>query len=175
MGGGVLVRVGGKHSSDEPRTDWWRFLSDTQAWVEPATLTNLVSLAEAVSAGVGEGTQLTAASLCKGIFLRMESAPSPGLSRSMVRAFVKHIFSGGAFQFPAEIGQIAWYTPFSNKLVKTDLIRAYARGMVRRLGSKFILTVAELPELLKFLFPPEMADAEEALRQALAEGEKLQK
>ena len=42
-------------------------------------------------------------------------------------------------------------------------------GVMRRLGNKFVLTTVELPELLKLLFPPEMAEAEEALRQALAE------
>ena len=60
-------------------------------------------------------------------------------------------------------------TPFSNKLIPEDLIRAYAHGVIRRLRSKFVLSATDLPELLKLLFPAEMAEAVSALRQALTD------
>ena len=174
---GVLTRMGGISSTSYEVLsrvggglveNWRRFLIETHAWVEPMTLTNLVSMTATASIENGAGTELTADSLCKKIFLRMDATPSPRLSRSMVRAFIKIILSGGAFKFPAEIGQTTWRTPFSNKLVQIDLIEAYAHGVVRRLRSRFILSAAQLPDLLKFLFPPEMIGAEDALRGALA-------
>jgi transposase-like protein len=169
MGGGVLVRSGGQHSGGGLDTDWGSFLSETQSWVEPVALSNLVSITVAVSAENGEGAELTSDGLCKKIFLRMDAAPSSGLSRSMVRIFIKTIFFGGAFHFPLGVGQTTWRTPFSNKLIPEDLIRAYAHGVIRRLRSKFVLSATDLPELLKLLFPAEMAEAVSALRQALTD------
>jgi hypothetical protein len=175
---GVLPRTEGSsstayevlgHVGSGPFGDWRRFLMETQTWVEPMALPKLVSMTATVSAENEPGTQLTADSLCKKLFLRIDATPSPGINRSMVRIFIKIIFFGGAFQFPAEIGQTTWRTPFSNKLVQSDLIQAYARCVLRRLRSKFILTAAELPDLLKFFFPPDMTDAEESLRKALAD------
>ena len=169
MGGGVLVRAGGQHSSSGLDTDWGSFLSETQSWVEPVALSSLVSITAAVSAESGEGVELTSDGLCKKIFLRMDAAPASGLSRSMVRIFIKIIFFGGAFHFPSEVGQTTWRTPFSNKLIPKDLIQAYAHGVIKRLKSKFVLSATDLPELLKLLFPAEMAEAESALRLALTE------
>ncbi len=105
---GVLTRMGGISSTSYEVLsrvggglveNWRRFLIETHAWVEPMTLTNLVSMTATASIENGAGTELTADSLCKKIFLRMDATPSPRLSRSMVRAFIKIILSGGAFNW----------------------------------------------------------------------------
>ena len=149
--------------------DWCRFLNETKSWIEPVALPKLVSVTAAIFTEQPEGVELSSDSLCKKIFLKIDATPSLGLSRSAVRLFNKVIFFGGVFRFPAEIGQPTFRTPFSNKPVSKDLVQAYARGVTKRLRSKFDLTAKDLPELLKLLFTPEMAEAEEALRQALTE------
>jgi phage FluMu protein Com len=177
---GVLTRVGGKPSStvltpagDGPASDWWRFLNSTDAWVEPATLINFVLMATEAAAGKKDGEELTPDGLVKKILLRID-AERLELSKSMVRPFAKMAFLGGAFLFSPDV-RVTWKTPITNALDQQMLVQAYARGVVRRLRAKFILTAAELPELQKLLFQPEMAGVEEALRQALAKAEKNSK
>ena len=171
IGGGVLVRAGVQSPAILIDSDWGRFLNDTKTWIDPVSIPQLVAIVAAVCAEHehGNGPELSSDGLCKKIFLKMDAVPPSGFSRSMVRIFIKVIFYGRAFQFPVEAGGTTWRTPFSNKPAPKEIIQAYARGIIQRLRSKFVLTAAELPELKKLLFPPEMIEAKEALKQALAE------
>lgn len=176
---GVATRMGDNTSigapvgTDEgPNRSWLRFLKETQVWIVPATLPALVLMTETVSIEHTAEEELTPDGLCKKMFLRIDATTSPALSKTMVRTFIKIIFFGGALHFPAAVGNATWRTPFSNTLTQTDLIQAYARGIARRLTSRFVFASGDFPELLKLLFPPEMTGVEDALREALAECEK---
>ena len=131
-----------------------------------------MSAAIEVSAKVSEGAELTPSDLKKLVIERI-GTEKLGFNATPVNAFVKLLLHGGAFQFPPET-KGGWKTPFKNTLNQPLLIHAYARGVIHRLKAKFILTLAELPQLCELLFPPNTLGAEDAVKQALAESGKNQ-
>lgn len=165
--GGVLVRLIDQQSTIADDDTWLGFLRNTDAWVEPSVLPQLISLTAEASANNSASNQLTPALLCKELFSQIEAAPQRRISRSVARVFVKLVLVGGGFQFPESAESPTWRSLFLNKLTAGDLTQAYANGVVRRLRTKFSLNLNDLAELAKLLFPEEMPEAIRALRQAL--------
>jgi hypothetical protein len=168
---GVVARVPRKSGSAPSDDEWSIFLRETQAWVDPATLPDIIVLLVEIAGSPANLRELTAAQLCKEAFDRVDAGTGPKLSRTAIRTFVKLTLLGGAFDLPPEAAS-PWQIPFMKRLTSACLIEAYVRGAVHRLRTKFTLDSNSHTDLAKLLFPENLDGADKALKETL-ENEEL--